>query len=98
MARKAAEVGHIETRGDCDSAPGLDRENFAKAVAVSGENPHFATEARQIKAQPVKRLRSATVCAGGLEVRADVQNLQDWMAANPFFQFGITSIVIPIVR
>ena len=97
MAREAAEVGHLEARGDRDSAPGLDGEDFARAIAVGGEDPHFATEARQIKAQPVKRFRSATVCACGFEVRADVQDLQDSIATNRFFRVGITSTVIPVV-
>ena len=82
MAGKAAEVGHFEPGGDRDPASSLDGEHFTWAVAVGGENPHFAAETGKIEAQPVERFRSATICAGGLEVRADVENLQDLMPAN----------------
>jgi len=89
LAREAAKIGHLKACGYRYFAPGLDLKDFPRAVAVGGEYPHFATKARQIKAKPIERLRAATVRASGHEVGADVQNLQDLMAANQFLLIAL---------
>jgi hypothetical protein len=95
MARETAKIGHRKACGYRDFAPGLDLEDIARAVAVGGEYPHFATETRQIKAKPIERFRAATVRARWHEVGADVQNLQDLRVATPvLLMVSVQSLIL----
>jgi hypothetical protein len=94
MARETAKIGHRKACGYLDFAPGLNLEDVARAVSVGSEYPHFATEARQIKAKPIERFRAATVRARRHEVGADVQNLQDLRVATPVLLMALVQSLI----